>query len=102
MVNFAQFGSVKKGIEESIKPQFNNRALIGPEPFKRFRIIKSETNGGTAIVITKIVRQNALYFKPFVLISKAKMIPKKQVAVAKTAQIKVQPSTERTLKPYRL
>jgi ABC-type glycerol-3-phosphate transport system permease component len=29
MVNFAQFGSVKKGIEESIKPQFNNRALIG-------------------------------------------------------------------------
>ena len=76
MVNFAQFGSVKKGIEESIKPQFNNRALIGPEPFKRFRIIKSETNGGTAIVITKIVRQNALYFKPFVLISKAKMIPK--------------------------
>ena len=94
MVNFAQFGSVKKGIEESIKPQFNNRALIGPEPFKRFHIIKSETNGGTAIVMTKIVRQNALYFKPFVLISKAKMIPKKkQVAVAKTAQIKVQPST---------
>ena len=27
-------------------------------------------------MITKIVRQNALYFKPFVLISKAKMIPK--------------------------
>jgi hypothetical protein len=114
-------------IEVSIKPQFNNRALIGPEPFKRFRIIKSETNGGTAIVITKIViNTKGLKYKafwrtifvitmavpPFVsllimrnllnLISKAKMIPKKkQVAVAKTAQIKVQPSTGKNVESCR-
>ena len=44
-------------------------------------------------MITKIVRQNALYFKPFVLISKAKMIPKETSCGCKTAQIKVQPST---------
>ena len=46
------------------------------------------------MVITKIVRHIFLNFKPFVLISKARIIPKKKfVTVAKTAQINVQDRT---------
>ena len=79
---------------ESIRPKFNNVALMGPAPFKRLRITNSEINCGTAIVVTKIVRQTPLNFRPLVLIKSASRMPKKkQVTVANVAQISVQPKT---------
>ena len=71
-----------------------NNPFKGPLSFRKLRIKSRDTNRGTAIVITKSVRQTFLYLRPFVLSKRAKTIPKKKVvAVAATAQIKVQPKS---------
>ena len=74
-----------------VKPKFIKSSLSGPPGARRFFIIKREMKIGTAMVMTKMVRQSFLNFSPLVLIIRAKTIPKKKlVTVAKTAQIKVQ------------
>ena len=68
--------------------------MSGPLLSRNIFIIKSETKEGTAITITKSVRQKALNLIPDDSIKRASKTPKKKVvAVAATAQTRVQPKT---------
>ena len=89
--NFAQVPSLRNGNALEINPHLSSSAFTGPQSANKLRIINKETNCGTAIVITKIVRKIFFPRKPLVLINNANKIPKKKlVAVAATAQISVQ------------
>ena len=92
--NLAQTGSLKNGIGCWMRWRLCNSPFKGPLSFRKLRIKSRDTNCGTAIVITKSVRQTFLYLRPLVLSKRARTIPKKKVvAVAATAQIKVQPKS---------
>ena len=75
IVTLATVPSVRKGIALSITPHLIKRLFISPWSASNCDINISETNCGTAMVITKIVRQSFLHLTPFLFIIIATIIP---------------------------
>ena len=91
---------VQNGSGVSIQPHSISRLLTAPCGWNICLITRSDTNCGTAIEITKHVRQKALQCVSLRLITIARMSPRKlQRKVANTAQQIVHPSTLQNILP---
>ena len=67
----------QKRMGSLIQPKLISHPLMMPLSLKRFEMYNSDINCGTAMEMTKIVRQNFFIFIPFLFIIMARNMPKK-------------------------